>query len=108
MLRARRGDALRLRSWEGVGPVLRKYDFEKGEPGEVRADPLGRELVSSGRAPIGLEIAIVDAERRRLPERRVGEIWLRGPGIAEGYFETPEESAQTFEANLLDGTGPFL
>jgi acyl-CoA synthetase (AMP-forming)/AMP-acid ligase II len=40
---------------------------------------------------------------------QVGEIWVCGPSIAQGYWNRPEESRQTFGAYLADtGEGPFL
>src|SRR5207245_690086 len=42
-------------------------------------------------------------------ETTVGEIWVRGPSVAQGYWNRPEETEATFRARL-DGTGegPFL
>ncbi|MFJ5927356.1 SDR family NAD(P)-dependent oxidoreductase [Kitasatospora sp. NPDC092948] len=56
------------------------------------------------------QLAIVDpVTRRRLPEGRVGEIWLAGPSMAHGYWERPQETETIFRATV-DGTGegPFL
>jgi amino acid adenylation domain-containing protein/non-ribosomal peptide synthase protein (TIGR01720 family) len=39
---------------------------------------------------------------------RVGEIWVAGPSVAQGYWERPQETAATFGARLADGRGPFL
>ncbi len=39
----------------------------------------------------------------------VGEIWVSGPSITQGYWERPEETKEVFEATLADtGEGPFL
>ncbi len=42
------------------------------------------------------------------PEQ-IGEIWVSGPSVAQGYWKRPEETLQTFRAYLSDtGEGPFL
>jgi acyl-CoA synthetase (AMP-forming)/AMP-acid ligase II len=39
----------------------------------------------------------------------VGEIWVSGPHIAQGYWNRAEETERTFHAFLADtGEGPFL
>jgi acyl-CoA synthetase (AMP-forming)/AMP-acid ligase II len=39
----------------------------------------------------------------------VGEIWVSDPGVAQGYWQRPEDTANTFQAYLSDsGEGPFL
>ncbi len=62
-----------------------------------------RTVVSSGRVIAGQQVAIVDpSTRRSLPDGEVGEIWVRGPSVAPGYWEQPVESAATFDAVLAD------
>jgi acyl-CoA synthetase (AMP-forming)/AMP-acid ligase II len=55
-------------------------------------------------------VAVVDPEsRRRLPDGAIGEIWVRGPSVAQGYWNRPEETERTFQARLADtGEGPYL
>jgi acyl-CoA synthetase (AMP-forming)/AMP-acid ligase II len=67
-------------------------------------------LVSSGRTWPGQEVCVVDPERGvKLPDDRVGEIWLRGPSVAAGYWNHPEETAEAFHARRADtGDGPYL
>lgn len=70
----------------------------------------GQILVSSGRATHGVEIVIVVPETGVACESEVvGEIWLRSPSNARGYWNRSEETQQTFAAYLSDtGAGPYL
>src|SRR6185295_19068978 len=63
------------------------------------------ELVSCGHAWLEQQIRIVDAESAA-PCRpgQVGEIWVAGPSVAQGYWNRPEESDRAFRARLA-GTG---
>ncbi|HEX8282700.1 MAG TPA: fatty acyl-AMP ligase [Pyrinomonadaceae bacterium] len=69
-----------------------------------------RTLVSSGQTLPGQQIAIVNPELgTRCAPGEVGEIWVAGPSVAEGYWDKPEETAATFRAFITDtGEGPFL
>ncbi|WP_225408416.1 fatty acyl-AMP ligase [Stigmatella hybrida] len=58
-------------------------------------------LVGCGRAGADSEILIVDAQTRApLEEGQVGEIWARGPSVARGYWENPEQTQESFGAQL--------
>ncbi len=59
------------------------------------------ELVNCGSAFPDHEIAIVDPEGRRLPDRQVGEIVTRGPSISPGYFQEPELTRASFRDGWL-------
>ncbi|WKB51316.1 fatty acyl-AMP ligase [Eleftheria terrae] len=62
-----------------------------------------RALVGCGTAAHGHELLIVDPQTRlRLPERMVGEIWIRGRNVGLGYFEKDAASEETFRACLAD------
>ncbi|MFJ7209119.1 amino acid adenylation domain-containing protein [Streptomyces sp. NPDC098789] len=65
------------------------------------------ELVSSGRPDDSQRLEIVDPVTRRvLPAGEIGEIWLAGPSVAQGYWNRPEHTAATFGARLAtDATG---
>ncbi len=67
-----------------------------------------RHVASCG-SPL-LTVAVIDPEtRRRCAPDRIGEVWLSGPSVAAGYWNRPEDTAETFGARLADtGEGPFL
>ncbi|HEX2642459.1 MAG TPA: fatty acyl-AMP ligase, partial [Thermoanaerobaculia bacterium] len=71
-----------------------------------------RDLVSSGHAWMGQAIAVVDPESRvRCSDGEVGEIWLSGPSVADGYWNRPAETAETFGARPAGATpdeAPYL
>ncbi len=75
-----------------------------GDPGDARS------FVSSGTVPEGSEVAIVDPSAgTSCPADHVGEIWVRGSGVARGYWGQPVASEETFGAILPGaGDGPFL
>ena len=69
-----------------------------------------RWLVSSGQNLIDQRMAIVDPETElECPEGKIGEIWVRGPSIAQGYWDAPDATELTFRAKIKDtDEGPFM
>jgi FkbH-like protein len=66
---------------------------------EGAAGSSGGQAVSCGSPAPGTEVCIVDPDNRtRLAEGTAGEIWVRGPGVAGGYWRRRQESQATFEA----------
>ena len=83
--------------------ALEKHLLEIPRPGVTT-----RELVGCGDVP-DFDVRIVDpADRRVLPDGTTGEIWLRGPSVAAGYWDRPEATEETFRARTHDGDGPYL
>jgi acyl-CoA synthetase (AMP-forming)/AMP-acid ligase II len=67
-----------------------------------------RTLVGAGRVR-DFDLRVVDTVvGAELSPGRVGEIWLRGDSVAQGYWRQPLDTARTFHAALADGTGGFL
>ncbi len=96
---------------KGTLPTLLSVDREALAQHQAQPTPApeGLSLVSSGAALPDQQLVIVNpAMQQRCAEGQVGEIWLAGPSIAQGYWERPDVSAQTFAARLADGSGPFL
>ncbi len=64
-----------------------------------------RPIVGCGRALMDQRVAIVDPESlTECAEGQVGEIWVQGTSVAQGYWNQPEETAKVFQASL-DGAG---
>jgi acyl-CoA synthetase (AMP-forming)/AMP-acid ligase II len=82
--------------------------LEQGRLWPPSATRPGRTLSSTGRV-YGLEVRIVDPETQtEVSDGSVGEIWLRGPSIAAGYWGRPRESAEGFAACTTDQESGFL
>jgi fatty-acyl-CoA synthase len=54
-------------------------------------------MVSCGRPIAHTEIRVVDAERRDLPQRRIGEIALRSNCMLTGYYHRENATAQAMQ-----------
>ncbi|MFS0518990.1 AMP-binding protein [Nostoc sp. UIC 10607] len=69
-----------------------------------------RAIVGVGRSPLDQKIVIANPESlTKCPDGEIGEIWVCGLSVAGGYWKKPQETQQTFNAQLQDtGEGPFL
>jgi acyl-CoA synthetase (AMP-forming)/AMP-acid ligase II len=71
--------------------------------------PNVRTLVGCGRAMPDTKIVIIHPESLTpCAPGVVGEIWVSGPSVAQGYWNRPEETERTFRAHWNTGEGPFL
>jgi acyl-CoA synthetase (AMP-forming)/AMP-acid ligase II len=99
------------RAYEPVFHTVRAAALAEDRVVQARGpDDDSLRLVACGPPSFGTTVAIVDPDRcvRRAPGR-VGEIWVRGPSVAHGYWNRPDATAATFHAYLGDtGEGPFL
>ncbi|MGA9768569.1 MAG: amino acid adenylation domain-containing protein, partial [Blastocatellia bacterium] len=95
-------------------PIIKSIDSRAlacnrvGVDAEDKSD--ARDFVGCGEPLLDTEIIIVnpDTLSRCAPEE-VGEIWVSGPSVARGYWNSTEQTEQTFSAYLNDsGEGPFL
>lgn len=83
------------------------------EHDELRPPAAGRPirtLVGSGRIhDDDFDLRVVDPVAcAEMPPGRVGEIWLRGDSVAQGYWHRPMETDDTFRATLAGTPGEFL
>jgi acyl-CoA synthetase (AMP-forming)/AMP-acid ligase II/acyl carrier protein len=95
-------------------PIAASFSAASLEKGLVARQASGEQdqhfLVSCGQTSQDQEIVIVDPQtNKRCPPAEIGEIWVRGPSIGQGYWNKPAETEQTFRAYIADtGEGPFL
>lgn len=94
-----------------ANPVVHRYEKKSLENHQVHVAREGspfNALVGCGSSLPDQEIAIVDPLQLN-PTQAIGEIWVKGPSVAKGYWNLPEETAHTFRAFLEgSGDGPFL
>jgi acyl transferase domain-containing protein/acyl-CoA synthetase (AMP-forming)/AMP-acid ligase II/acyl carrier protein len=90
-----------------TAPVVREFE---DDPSEEISRGRSRTLVGCGGPAADQCVRIVDPDtRQECAEGSVGEIWVRGPSVAQGYWNRPEESAATFEGRIANSQeGPFL
>jgi amino acid adenylation domain-containing protein len=94
-----------------VTRTLQGSELEHGRVVAAAAEaPGSRALVGCGQTRSDQKIAIVDPHALTpCPPDRIGEIWVSGPSMAQGYWNKPEETEETFQAYLADtGEGPFV
>ena len=94
-----------------VSKTLQGAALEKHQVVQASADEKNvRKVVGCGQSLSGQRIAIVHPETlTECAPSEVGEIWVSGFSIAQGYWNQPEQTECAFGAYLADtGEGPFL
>ncbi|MCB0117754.1 MAG: AMP-binding protein, partial [Anaerolineales bacterium] len=67
-------------------------------------------MVNCGKSIIDQEIIIVNPNTlKECEQNQVGEIWVTGPSVAQGYWGLEEETQNQFHAHVADSDkGPYL
>lgn len=78
-----------------MGPAVSNLNAEDHRQGLKGGD----KLRSAGVAGPGVDIRICDEHGNDLPNGEVGELYARSPGVMLGYWNLPEQTADT----LIDG-----
>jgi acyl-CoA synthetase (AMP-forming)/AMP-acid ligase II len=60
----------------------------------AHAEHVGERMLSCGRATLGADMKVVDAEDREVPHGEIGEIVYRGGGTMQGYWNRPQDTAE--------------
>jgi 4-hydroxybenzoate-CoA ligase len=74
---------------DGIGSTELLQTFLSNRPGDIRYG-------STGKPVPGYEARIVDETGRELPADEIGELIVRGPSAAEGYWNQRAKSQRTF------------
>lgn len=65
----------------------------------------GEEAISIGRPIANTEIYILDANHQPVPAGFTGELWIGGDGLARGYRNQPELTAEAFQEIEIPDVG---
>lgn len=89
----------------GQAPNILALEASELEQGKIiEASPNAsytREAVSCGPLVCETTVAIVNPETLvRCDTDEVGEIWISDPGVAQGYWQRPDATRETFEARI--------
>ncbi len=102
---------------KGVFPAIlpfqaRALEQDKAVPAGQPDEKETRTLVSIGNTQSEQKMRLLIVQPDTLepcPDDSVGEIWISGPSVAQGYWGRPEETERTFAAYLASSSeGPFL
>lgn len=66
------------------------------------------EAVPIGRACKNMEIMLLDENQKPVKQGEKGEIYIRGTGVAKGYFKDPERTKKSFVQNPLNNDYPEI
>jgi acyl-CoA synthetase (AMP-forming)/AMP-acid ligase II len=84
------------------GPIGRAPTLRRASDATSAGTPRERVSVSCGLPLEGADVRIVDPESLvPVPQGTVGEVWVRAPHVASGYWGKPIASRETFEARIV-------
>ena len=98
----------RMRSELGFDTVVTAYGMTEasGCATICRAGDSAETIATtSGRAFPGVEVRVVDDDGAALPAGAAGEVLVRGYNVMDGYFNDPEQTAETLTADGWLRTG---
>jgi fatty-acyl-CoA synthase len=82
------------------GPIFAQYYGQSEAPMAIsylaKGDHDEKRLASCGRPSAFLRTALLDEDGKRVPVGEPGEICVAGPLLATGYWNLPDETAETF------------
>ncbi|MDI2130050.1 benzoate-CoA ligase family protein [Yinghuangia seranimata] len=79
---------------DGIGSTEALHIFLSNRPGEVRPG-------TTGTAVPGYELRLRDAEGRDVPDGEPGNLFLRGPSLATGYWARTDTTRAVFQGEWL-------
>ncbi len=77
-----------------TSPILTVLDFAEHQRALASGDD--SRLRAAGRPIVGVDLRVVDAERREVPAGEAGEVAVRGPNVTAGYLKRPDANRAAF------------
>lgn len=89
--------------------TIKSFDYQKLQSHHAEESSIGSKIVSCGYPCEGHEMRIVDPSTKQvLAANQVGEIWLKGPSVTQGYWNKEEKTKEIFQASTSSHEGPYL
>ncbi len=86
---------------DGIGSTEMLHIYVSNAPGDVKYG-------TTGRAVPGYDVRLVDENGSDVGEGEIGEMLVRGPSAAEGYWNQREKSRSTFEGRWMRTGDKFM
>ena len=89
--------------WEAMTktPIYQGYGLTETSP-VATLNPFQRPKRAAIGVPIpGTDVRFVDAEGKTVPFGEVGELWIKGPQVMQGYWQRPDETARSLNDGWL-------
>lgn len=88
-----------IETWRRKGVVLRQnYGMTEAGPLilNLEAADAVRKAGSAGKPVMHVEVRVAEATAHEVAPGEIGELWVRGPAIAPGYWNQPEATHAAF------------
>jgi 4-hydroxybenzoate-CoA ligase len=86
---------------DGIGSTEMLHIYVSNAPGDVKYG-------TTGRAVPGYEVRLVDENGSDVADSEIGEMLVRGPSAAEGYWNQREKTRNTFEGRWMRTGDKFM
>jgi len=89
--------------WEAMTktPIYQGYGLTETSP-VATLNPFQRPKRAAIGVPIpGTDVKFVNAEGQTVPFGEVGELWIKGPQVMQGYWQRPDETAKAISDGWL-------
>lgn len=92
-----------------AAPTILTVDPDSLSQNRVVPTISGLPLVGCGYTRSDQNVIVVNPERlTECHQGEVGEIWVSGPSVAQGYWNRPDATRATFQAQMADSPDQFL
>lgn len=86
---------------DGIGSTEMLHIYVSNAPGDIRYGTTGRPVP-------GYEVRLVDESDSEVDDGEIGELLVRGPSAAEGYWNQRDKSRRTFEGSWMRTGDKFV